>query len=292
MKNLMTLLFAALLSSAVAGAQTVPPAKSIRSASPPAEYSFEEAIDGFDREWFLVGALNDYLARERRFTPMNPNVLDGFPQLSEQERKMLIEGVGKGVDCVDLYWDMNYVASYIEALFGGEYPDLVAKTDSDNGMVSVSLYSAGLCRVVDGYYEYRPKHSFSGDTVYTGRVDRSRLQTEAQMLSFIAGVFFRNAPVTTTVGQYLMERPEEAVMLSGIDGGTELYHLSLPNSGDRADMCNRLLSSPAFGCPYVDYTVRASFIPAGHHVRFVPSEKVLSIIRAVERMKKGLEAQA
>jgi hypothetical protein len=255
------------------------------SAQPQAEQGLEhllsQAIVNFDKESFLIGTLDDYMGREHRLTC---NILSDTAILSlpDEEKRVIAKGVGNAYQKVDAYRQgERVVALLIDSLFRSEYPDLAIVDESEG---TTTLYSAALRRTISGYYSYKPRGYVFGDTLYLGYIRRDRLKTEAQKISFLAGVFLRDGLKTVKVSQFLQDEKNESRRLSGVDSAADIYCLSLPNSTSKAWVCEMLLVE--MGCKYVDYVVKSSNIPVSHQVRFISSEKVLPVIDFISKMSR------
>jgi len=162
---------------------------------------------------------------------------------------------------IDVYsQDQKYIALLIDSLFKTEYTDFhMTNNGSPKG---IRLYSKSLSLKVNGYFNYLPSGIFTAfhDTIYTGYIQPEQFN-QLEKLSFLTGAFLRNGGKTNA----------------------NEYFFTLPNSTSKAKLCVDLLKE--FNCLDVKHIILNN-IPVGNWITFKPGEKVLSMIKRVENIKK------
>jgi len=122
----------------------------------------------YDKEFFLIGTLNEYMGYQRTFT----NADDFYYQR--------IDIMGKK--------DLQK-ALFIDSLFNVDYPDI---TIVDNGAsLGIKMYSPTLSKRIDDYYNYATSGimTVKRDTVYMGKLKKEKFVTEKQIVSFLMGAY-------------------------------------------------------------------------------------------------------
>jgi hypothetical protein len=128
-----------------------------------------------------------------------------------------------------------------------------------------------LAKTVAGYYDFDyGKTSFrvissGGDIGYRGVINTKKIQTEAQKVSFLMGVFMRYYHLEQRYGHF-DHRPEQEI---------PYYSISMPNSLSTAKVCADILRE--FGCKQVDYIDKITWWQTGHQIVYTPSDKTIKI---------------
>ena len=235
-----------------------------------------ENMENFDKEWFLIGTMSDYSGHYQTFTA-NKSVEDIDPSLKSMfggGRKF--EPDTMACQRITAYENVSHmeIALFVEALFKNDYPDLrlfricfpdsltrhygsevkdyayYYKDSACKRKFSVDLFSRSLAKTVAGYYKFDRNNlshcviSSGGDIGYRGIINRERLTTEAQKISFLAGVLLSH-------GGYWQD---------------ENHFIKIPNSLSALDLCGDLLKE--FECSYIEKN------PKAHQIIFTPSVKL------------------
>jgi hypothetical protein len=176
----------------------------------------------FDRECFLIGALNDINGHYQTFTAnkSSDEIDDKVKWLYRKDLKFIPDTMRCQRITTFPDWRDESLALFITALFKNDYPDLRAlrvysispfvryyggeiKSYENKDPVcnyatkyEVELFSSSLAKTVAGYYNFDYDNvsaiSSGGDIGYSGVINREKISTEAQKMSFLAGVFIRH----------------------------------------------------------------------------------------------------
>ncbi|MDR2382404.1 MAG: hypothetical protein LBD76_00750 [Prevotellaceae bacterium] len=244
-----------------------------------------EGIKDFDRECFLTGALDDNMGHYQTFTA-NKSIDD-----VDKDMKWMFEN---GIQFVPDTMAYQRITTYDEnnlrhinltlivaSLFKKDYPDFRALRvkhyppkkhygseikshyDPEDPFV-IELYSSSLAKLTAGYFNFDYKKRFlpvissGGDIGYRGIVNKDKITTQAQKLSFLAGVFMRYGCSSR---------------------GISVYNIPVANSLSAATVCSAILKET--GCEHVDYIDKT---PDGHTIIFTPSSDVANLIRLVDNV--------
>jgi hypothetical protein len=218
--------------------------------------AFYRAIDGFDKECFLTGTLDDYFGHIQAFTENKSSNLD-----SDTMRYR----------CVTTYRRDDEAALLVESLFSKDYSDIqifrtctetnshqkyyhkLSEAPCESGMIE--LFSPSLVKITAGYFIFDSVNKVNnGAPAYIGVIDKDKLQTEVQKLSYIAGVLYR----------YGIRKESET--------GKNTYRISNPCSAYAIKACHAFLND--LGCNYVKL-VESTVI------QFTPAAKLQRIIDVV-----------
>jgi hypothetical protein len=176
-----------------------------------------ERFKDFDMECFLVGTLGDKNGYYQTFTAnkSRDEINDKVKWMFEKD----LEFIPDAMRCqrITTYeWRHDILALFVIALFKNDYADLRAlrvysvypfirhynneiKTadgnrDSEKNY-DVELFSPSLAKTIAGYYNFDYDNvstvSSGGDIGYRGVINSAKIATEAQKMSFLAGVFIR-----------------------------------------------------------------------------------------------------
>ena len=118
----------------------------------------------YDREYFLIGMLNEDGGYQRTFHGNNYWY--------------------QKVDFTTTQGELKYLL-LIDSLFRSDYPDITIK---NNGSV-FRIYSPILSKKIDDYFVYEP--ATGGNIVYDGRLKKEKFETEKQKLSYLLGACMR-----------------------------------------------------------------------------------------------------
>jgi hypothetical protein len=225
-----------------------------------------EGIKDFDRECFLIGALDDDMGHYQTFTA-NKSIND-----VDDSVKWMFERVFKFMPDTMAYqrittygndpWKIDFALITV-SLFKKDYPDLRAlrackcchpsekyygsevKSHYDpedstcKKAFEIELYSSSLAKIIAGYYDFdyekRLPHVISsgGDIGYRGLIKKEKISTQAQKLSFLAGVFMRYGCHST------------------VNGFFDYHEIPVFNSLSLATVCSAILKET--GCEHVGY---------------------------------------
>jgi hypothetical protein len=274
-------------------------ARSQSSATDAANLLYKEIKD-FDRECFLIGTLDDDMGHYQTFTAnkfiddvdndMKWMFENGFQFMSDTMVCQRITTYGTYAWQIDL-------ALIVVSLFKKDYPDFRAlrvcthcyplkkhygseiksqydpkdsickRTNVAMPPFAIELYSSSLAKVTAGYYNFDyekqllPVISSGGDIGYRGFINKEKISTQAQKLSFLAGFFMRYG--CSDFGYY--------------------YDIPVPNSLSAATVCTAILKET--GCEHVDYIDKT---PDGHKIIFTPSPEVTMLMFLIQKMNEEM----
>jgi len=219
----------------------------------------------YDKESFLIGTLNEYMNYQRTFTNGDSFYYQRVDIMGQDELKN---------------------ALFIDSLFSSDYPDI---TIVNNGAsLGIKIYSPTLSSKIDNYYNYKPSimMTMQHDTIYGGSVKKEMFKTEKQKLSFLLGVYLRygrNKDMTNSRIQFFKKDNylSKDKKLENVSVG-----LSMANAPSKAQACVEILKD--LGCIDVEYVVLKG-VPVGHHVIFIPSDKIQKVIDDAECLGKCIE---
>ncbi|MDR1583279.1 MAG: hypothetical protein LBS55_08495 [Prevotellaceae bacterium] len=172
----------------------------------------------FDRECFLIGASGDSNGHYQTFTSnkSSDEVNDKVKWLFRKDLKFIPDTMSIQRVATLGNWRDENLALFMTALFKNDYPDLrlfrvcsiypftryyggEMKTTENKEPVcnyetyDVELFSSSLAKTIAGYYNFDYDNisavSSGGDIGYGGVINREKIVTEAQKMSFLAGVF-------------------------------------------------------------------------------------------------------
>jgi hypothetical protein len=233
-------------------------------------------FEDFDRECFLTGTMDDDMGHYQTFTANQSidEVSDKVKGMFEKDYKFIPDTM----ICrrITAYRDGAYnifLALFVATLFNNDYPDLrvlrvcspcppMRHYGSEIRSASIiprdsvcredytfELFSSSLAKTIAGYYKFDYDQasivSSGGDIGYRGIINRERISTDAQKMSFLAGVLFRYG------------------FSKDADGN---YSVIIPNSLSTARACADILKE--FGCTKVKKN------PRKHKIVFKASDKI------------------
>jgi hypothetical protein len=123
--------------------------------------AFGQNLNKTQREFFILGTLNDYMGRS--FDPRDKNLLDRYDGL-----------VASLSIAVDSLLKVDYPVSIC----------FVKKYDDPNGFPNADIFSDTLAKKFNNYYEYDKEAE-------AGKLRNNIFKSDEERLSFIAGVFVR-----------------------------------------------------------------------------------------------------
>jgi hypothetical protein len=249
-----------------------------KSMADAAEWLYDH-FENFDRECFLAGTLDDSKGHYRTFTANKSidEVDDSVKRMFEKDCRFTPDTMV--CQRITAYSDAENVplVLFIITLFKNDYPDLRAlRVCSPNPPVrhygreikSVSLvpkdslcrddvifelFSSSLAKTIASYYTFDYDNvstvSSGGDIGYRGIINREKITTDAQKLSFLAGVLFRYKG-----------------FFENTDGR---YTVRIPDSLSTAKACADFLKG--FGC-------KVKEIPKEHKIVFRASDKMENLM--------------
>jgi hypothetical protein len=242
----------------------------------------------FDRECFLTGTLDDSNNGHYQTFTANKSIDDISDKVKWLFRKDL-KFVPDTMRCqrITAYkWRNEILAMFVTALFKNDYPDLralrvcsvcpfirhygseVKTADGNRDSVcdyttdyEVELLSLSLAKNIAGYYSFDYDNisaiSSGGDIGYAGVINREKIVTDAQKMSFLAGVF-----LCYGCDQY----PDD----------NSRYSVHISNSLSTAKECVDILKE--FGCDNIKE------IPT-EHIAFNASDKIRDFISLVHDLR-------
>ena len=245
-----------------------------------------DSFEDFDRECFLIGTLDDNMGHYQTFTANKSmdEVNDKVKWMFEKDYKFTPDTMI--CQRITAYRDdtgMVPLALFVLTLFKNDYPDLrvfrvcspcppIRHYGSEIKSVSIipkdsvcredytfELFSSSLTKVVAGYYkfdyDYVSTVSSGGDIGYKGIINRERIVTDAQKMSFLAGVLFRYKGF--------------------FKGPNDNYSVIIPNSLSTAKECANILKE--FGCNKVK-------IQKEHKIIFRASDKITNLTYLLRKL--------
>jgi hypothetical protein len=247
---------------------------------------FHDNFKDFDRECFLIGALDDNSGHYQTFTAnkSSAEIDDKVKWLFRKDLKFIPDTMRR--QCVTL-GDDDYeeLALFVTALLNSDYPDLRAfrvcsvrpfvryygseiRSTLDKDPVcnyksgyDIELFSPSLAKTVAGYYNFDYDSvltiSSGGDIGYRGVINSEKIATDMQKLSFLTGVIMRYDEPWITENDKKLD-----------DEGN--YSLRIPNSLSTAKTCVDILKE--FGCENVKE------IPSEHKIVFKVSDRIRNLI--------------
>ncbi|MDR1583280.1 MAG: hypothetical protein LBS55_08500 [Prevotellaceae bacterium] len=178
---------------------------------------FYEHFKDFDRECFLAGTLADKNGYYQTLTAnkSSDEINDKVKWLFEKDLKFIPDTMRR-LRITTYEWQHDILALFVIALFKNDYPDLQAlrvysvypfirhyrneiKTADDKRYSAknydVELFSPSLAKTMAGYYNFDYDNvsavSSGGDIGHRGVINREKIVTDAQKMSFLAGVLIR-----------------------------------------------------------------------------------------------------
>lgn len=214
----------------------------------------------YDKETFLLGALNNYYGPQKTFTNNDKTHFQ----------------------LVDIVHRNNYAyANFIKSLFQSEYPDI--RIEDNGAPMGIRIYSSSLSSVIDKYYSYKPSglYTIFNDTIYVGMLKPEKIKTQCQKKSFLLGAILNYNLTEEIVSLFTTMLKKEKLMKDSTKNYKHI--LSMPNSPMKAKTCVDILKE--LGCNDVEYIVRDA-IPVAHFVSFNPSCKVKEIVEDAFSLKR------
>jgi hypothetical protein len=235
----------------------------------------------FDRECFLTGTLDDSNGHYQTFTAnkSGDDINDKVKWLFRKDLKFVPDTVRQ--QRITAYtWRDGMLALLVTALFKDDYPDLrvlrvcsvspflryyssevkcaIDPEDPVCGYTAeIELLSLSLTKIVASYYNFDYDKvsavSSGGDIGYPGIIKKEKIVTEAQKMSFLAGVFMR----------YGWDKSTD-------DNGR--YSLYIPNSPSTAKVCVDILQE--FACDNIEEIPKISIDDSEGHIVYRASDKI------------------
>ncbi|WP_158648274.1 hypothetical protein [Candidatus Symbiothrix dinenymphae] len=262
-------------------------------------------LNDFDRECFLIGTLDDDMGHYQTFTSNKSigDIDDDVKWMFEKDAKFMADTMARQrITSYSDEWGKEGTVLLVVALFKNDYPDLravricsqccplrklygseiVSYSNPDsicNGKAiaiktpfEIELYSLPLAKIIAGYYKFDfskssfPVLSSGGDIGYRGVLNKDKISTRAQKLSFLAGIFMR----------YKLS------LWANVYG---CYSILMPNSLSTAAMCSDILKD--IGCEHVAYVDR---FPYGHQIFFTSSDEVKKLENLINKVNMELDS--
>lgn len=210
--------------------------------------SFAQKLSKTEREYYILGTLDDYMGRQ--IDPRDENLLDRYDATQ-----------GPLVTNVDSILKIDYPAS--------DYR-VEKYTDKAGNPLSFKIFSKVLTEKVNGYYEFKPSGSSTVDIdpllnnqrVMTGVLKQNIFSNNNEKLAFLAGVYVRYGFANDTA-----------------------YHISIGNGPYKASVCYKILKD--MNCK-PSYIVMKNYIPVGYHLYFHPTAQVKSYLEQFMPLRKKL----
>jgi hypothetical protein len=247
-------------------------------------YWLYDRFDDFDRECFLAGTLDYSNGHYQTFTA-NKSIDDINSKVKWMFEKDLTF-IPDTLRCqrITTYGEKNVLALFVVSLFKKDYPDLQAirvcsvgpfaryycsevKSTADHSDTvctckpgfDIELLSSALAKTIAGYYifDYDSISTVSsgGDIGYSGIINKDKITTDAQKLSFLAGFLMR----------YGWENTDNSK-----------FSINIPNSLSTTQICIDILKE--FGCDNIIETKNTR----GHFVNLDISDKIRVFISLIQ----------
>jgi hypothetical protein len=256
-----------------------------------------DGIKDFDRECFLTGSMDDNMGHYQTFTANKSidDVDDDMKWMFENVFQFIPDTMAcQRITTYGTYTWQTDLALIVVSLFKKDYPDFRAlrvcthccplkkyygseikshydpkdsickRTDALTPAFAIELYSSSLAKVTAGYYDFDyekqllPVISSGGEIGYRGFINKEKISTQAQKLSFLTGFFMRYGCSKT---------------------GNAGYSISVSNSLSAATVCMAILKET--GCGHVDYIDE---VPDGHKIIFTPSPAIADLMFLIQRI--------
>jgi hypothetical protein len=210
---------------------------------------FGQGLNKIQREYFLLGTLNDYMGRS--VDPRDKNLVDRYDAIQ-----------GPLVNTLDSILKLDYPNSAYR---------VERYTDSKNAPLSFKIFSDTLFKKLNKYYIFKQSGSFTSDNnpqlnnrpILVGALKTNVFHNDSEKLAFLAGTYVR----------------------FGLSNDTA-YEISIANSYSKAIVCYHLLTD--FKCK-ATYQVRQNYIPTGFHVYFHPNAQVKAYLQNYIYLRKRLD---
>jgi hypothetical protein len=247
--------------------------------------NFEE----FDRECFLIGTLDDSMGHYQTFTANKSidEVTDKVKWLFGKDLTFVPDTMRR--QRITTYGNNGILALFVTALFKNDYSDLRAlrvcavspfvryygsevKTAADpkdpvcNSTTNfeIELFSPSLAKTVAGYYHFDYDNvsalSSGGDIGFRGVINKEKIVTEAQKISFLAGFFMRYGR---------LKNPND----------NSRYSVHVPNSFSKSKECVDILKE--FGCKNVKEIQTKQ---SEEYLGFNASNKIRDLITLIDNL--------
>jgi hypothetical protein len=245
-------------------------------------------FEDFDRECFLIGTLDDNNGHYQTFTA-NKSADDidyKVKWLFEKDLKFIPDTMRR--QRIITYGDKDIpLALFVTTLFNNDYSDLRAlrvcalypfirhygsevKTTADHEdpvcnhttNYDIELFSSSLAKTVAGYYNFDYNNvsavSSGGDIGYWGVINKEKIVTDAQKMSFLSGVCMRYGWIRDPDdgSRYFIEIPDNLL-------GTEKEYV--------VDILKE------FGCNNVE-EITTKYYPIKYTIGFNASDKIRDLI--------------
>jgi hypothetical protein len=201
----------------------------------------------FDKECFLTGTLDDNNGHYQTFTAnkSSDEINDKVKWLFRKDLKFIPDTMRRHrITAYGQHDDL--LALFITALFKNDYPDLralrvcsvcpfvrhygneIKTADGNKDPVcnsttdfDIELFSLSLAKTVAGYYNFDYDNvsavSSGGDIGYRGVINKEKIRTDAQKMSFLAGVFLRYGRLKNPDGSYSIPIPLHSTAKECVD---------------------------------------------------------------------------
>lgn len=197
-----------------------------------------------DKEYFLVGTLNDF--NGRKLYERNRGIVDNY-NFSEAQ-----------------------LFQSIHSLFESAYPDLKT-TEHENGF---QIYSETLAEMIESFYSYQP----TGEMVYTGEDDLSTLDLDSLVDSpeFYASNF-DTVYIGTLKNDIFKTDGHKASFITGAYAryGWKVdsqYHIKVYNAPTKMSVLSDQLRH--LGCADINQAINRDHIPTSQTISFTPTEQL------------------
>jgi len=210
--------------------------------------SFAQKLSKTEREYYILGTLDDYMGRQ--INPRDENLLDRYDASQ-----------GPLVTNVDSILKIDYPIS-----------DYKVKKyiDKAGNPLSFKIFSKVLSEKFNGYYEFKPSGSSTSDNdpllndkpIMMGMLKQDIFGNNSNKLAFLAGVYVRYGFPSDTA-----------------------YEISIANGPYKAAVCYKILKD--MNCR-PSYIILKDNIPVGYQLSFHPTQQVKSYLQRFMPLRKEL----
>jgi len=223
----------------------------------------------YDKKYFLIGTLFEYLGYRRTFTDSK---------------------LDQRIDKTQYSGELKYFL-FIKSLFNDDYSDITI----ENNRGDITMYSPTLSPEIDDFYIYRAARiqTNNGVTFYIGHVNMEKIETEKQKLSFLLGIYLRygllGIRTKSSIEDYIQwlkksDFLDENDKYKNFENITNA--ISMSNAGFKTIFFIDLLKY--YECKNVELVNTVTF-PVMHVVFFAPSEKIQEVINEAERLNRQIQ---
>ena len=224
---------------------------------------FDFDNEKYDKEYFLLGMLDEYLGYSRTFT--------GSDYLNQK------------VDITTTKLELKYLL-FIDSLFNLEYSDI---TIVDNGS-NIKICSPALSKRIDDFYIYKESNwrTKENDTVYYGYLNNEKFETPKQKLSFLLGAYVRYGKNVDALSAMISWFKKEDLLDKNKTFDNVSNAIEMGNSWVKLNFCSEILGD--FYCKDIEI-ISISTFPTLNYVFFAPSDIIQEVISEAERLKRQIE---